>query len=115
VQSKMGTWEMIVQARFSKLRGNAQAVIKAQSAVLSNPVVSDVESKELEVRVGVYIRIGVPPNLETYVVNSVEDGKVRCKDPTDEDAQTVILTVCKANELYNRYIRYYKSYANIII
>jgi hypothetical protein len=102
----MGTWEMVVQAQFLKLRGNAQAVIKAQSAVLSNSVVSDVESEELEVQVGVYIRIGVPPNLETYVVDSVEDRIVRCKDPTNQNAHTVILTVSKANELYNRHIRY---------
>jgi hypothetical protein len=93
VQSKMGTWEMIVQARFSKLRGSSQAVLKAQSAVLSTTVVSDVKSEELEVRPGVYIRIGSPPQLETYVVDSIDNGVVRCKDPTDDKADTVVLTV----------------------
>jgi hypothetical protein len=102
----MGTWEMIVQARFLKLRGNSKAVMKAQSAVLTNAVVLDVESEELEVRAGAYIRIGTPPQLETYVVDSVDNGLVQCKDPTDDDADTVVLTVSEANELYNRYIRY---------
>jgi hypothetical protein len=106
VQTKMGTWEMIVQARFSKLIGNAPAVIKAQSAVLGHAVVSDVESEELEVRPGVLIRIGTPPDLETFVVDSVNEGVVRCKDPTDDEAETVILSVQEANDLYNRYIRY---------
>jgi hypothetical protein len=106
VQSKMGTWEMIVQARFSKLMGNAAAVIKAQSSVLSSSVVSDVESEELEVRPGVLIRVGNPPNLETLQVDSVEKGMVRCKDPADSDADTVVLGLTEANELYNRYIRY---------
>jgi hypothetical protein len=106
VQSKMGTWEMIVQARFSKVLGNSHAVIKAQSAVLTAAVVSDVESEELEVRVGVYIRIGIPPNLETYVVDSIDNGLIHCKDPTDDDADVVVLSIEEANELYNRYIRY---------
>jgi hypothetical protein len=97
---------LAVQVRFIKVRGDSPAVMKAQNVVLTTGVVSDVESEELEVRAGVYIRIGTPPNLITYIVESIDDGMVCCKDPTDNSEPPVFLTVDEANELYNRYIRY---------
>jgi hypothetical protein len=96
-----------VQVRFLKVSGNAPAVIKAQSAVLTNSVPSDVESEDLEVRVGVLIQLGSPPNLVTYVVDSIsENGTVCCKDPTDDDEPPVYLSTAEANHSYNKYIRY---------
>jgi hypothetical protein len=89
--------------------GNAPAVMKAQSVVLATGVssASDVESEDLEVSVGAYIRIGSPPNLNTYVIESIDSvGTVCCKDVTDDNEAPVFLSLEEANELYNRYIRY---------
>jgi hypothetical protein len=109
VQSKNGTWELAVQVRFVKVMGSAPAVVKAQSVVLATGVssASDVESEDLEVCVGAYIRIGTPPNLNTYVIESIDsNGTVCCKDATDDNEDPVFLSLAEANELYNRYIRY---------
>jgi hypothetical protein len=107
MQSKNGTWDMSVQVRFCKVRGNSPAVLKAQGVVLSTEVVSDVESEDLEVTEGVLIRLGSPPHLSTYIVDSIDTaGNVFCKDPTDENEAPVILKLEEANRIYNKYIRY---------
>jgi hypothetical protein len=106
-QANNGVWELSVQARFVKVSGNASAVLKAQDAVLKRAVVSDAESEELEVQVGSHVRIGTPPILVTYEVESISaSGIVRCIDPTDDEEPAVELTLREANELYNKYIRY---------
>jgi hypothetical protein len=107
IQSKNGMWELAVQVRFVKVKGDAPAVAKAQALFLSDGVPSDVESEDLEVSPGVCIRIGNPPNLNTYIVDSIDsNGQVCCKDPTDDSDPPVYLSLEEANELYNKYIRY---------
>jgi hypothetical protein len=107
VQSRSGVWELVVQARFVKVRGSSLAVRKAQGMFLNNDVPSDVESEDIEVSVGEYIRIGVPPNLNTYVVVSIDNnGIVCCADASDENTAPIYMPLKKANFLYNKYIRY---------
>lgn len=71
IQNKNGTWDFAVQVRFVKVRGNAPAVVKAQCVVLTGEVISDQESEDLEVREGVLIGLGAPPDLSTYIVNHI--------------------------------------------
>jgi hypothetical protein len=107
IQNKNGTWELAVQVRFVKLPGNAPAVVKAQGVVLTGDITSDQESEDLEVREGVLIRLGSPPHLTTYIVDSIgNDGMVRCVDATDENEAPVFLTLEEAKTRYNKYIRY---------
>jgi hypothetical protein len=106
-QSKNGTWDMTVQVRFVKVRGNAPAVVKAQAVALATESNSDVESVDLEISEGDLIRLGSPPHLTTYIVDSIDqNGQVRCKDPTDDNEPHIIITREEANLRYNRYIRY---------
>jgi hypothetical protein len=108
MQGKNGVWELVVQARFLKLKGRSAAVRKAQSLFL-NPegIVSDVESEDIEVNVGDYIRIGTPPNLNTYVVDSIDqNGVVCCKDVTECNDEPIYMSLKEANSQYNKYIRY---------
>jgi hypothetical protein len=108
MQSKNGVWEMAVQVRFCKVRGNAPAVLKAQGIVLSTEITSDGESEDLSVSIGDLIRLGSPPNLTTYIVDSIDynTGKVCCKDAADEDEPHVFITLEAAKKQYNQYIRY---------
>jgi hypothetical protein len=70
-------------------------------------VVSDVESEDISVSVGDYIRIGTHPDLITYIIDSIdENGVVCCKDATDDSYEPVFLSLGEANALYNKYIRY---------
>ena len=74
-----------------------------------NVVASDGESEDLEVQVGDYIRIGSPPNLDLYIVESIDsNGRVCCKDPTNDsdDSVPLFLSLAEANGWYNKYIRY---------
>jgi hypothetical protein len=107
LQTKNGVWELVVQARFVKVKASSVAVRKAQCAFLRDGVISDVESEDLEVSAGEFIRIGVPPNLHTYFVDSIDsNGVVCCKDATDENEPPVYMSLKEANTLYNKYIRY---------
>lgn len=107
LQTKSGVWELVVQARFVKLKGGSIAVRKAQAMFLNNAVVSDVESEDLEVSIGDYLRIGVEPNLNTYVVESIDaKGIVCCRDATDDHEQPIYMTLKEANYQYNKYTRY---------
>jgi hypothetical protein len=107
LQTKNGVWELIVQARFVKVKGCALSVRKAQGLFLNQGVVSDVESEDIEVSVGEFIRIGVPPNLNTYEIESIdENGVVCCRDATDNSGDPVFMSLKEANALYNKYIRY---------
>jgi hypothetical protein len=107
IQAKNAIWEMAVHVRFIKVRGNSPVVVKAQSVVLTGDSFSDVESEDLEVSEGVLIRLGLPPNLSTYIVESIDiGGRVCCKDSTDELAVPVFLSLKEAKRRYNQYIRY---------
>jgi hypothetical protein len=100
IENKSGCWELAVQVRFVKVQGNSPAILKAQAVVLSDGAPSDVESEDLEVSVGVYIRIGTHPNLITHVVECIDDnGRVRCRDATDDEQAPVYLSLVEANEL----------------
>jgi hypothetical protein len=51
--------------------------------------------------------LGSPPNLTTYIVDSIDlEGQVCCMDPTDENAPPIFISIDEANQRYNRYIRY---------
>lgn len=107
LQTQSGVWELVVQARFVKLKGSSLAVRKAQSIFLNDGVASDVESEDIEVSEGDYIRIGVPPHLNTYVVDSIDcNGLVCCKDVTDDNEEPIYMSLKEANLQYNKYIRY---------
>jgi hypothetical protein len=107
LQSKTGVWELVVQARFVKLKGCSLAVRKAQGLFLNDGISSDVESEDIEAAVGDYIRIGAPPHLNTYVVESIDsNGLVCCKDATDENDEPIYMSLKEANLQYNKYIRY---------
>jgi hypothetical protein len=107
IQSKNGSWEMSVQARFVKVKGNSPAVLKAQGIVLSTGLSSEGESEDLDITEGDLIRIGTPTHLTTYVVHSIDgDGNVCCKDPTDDQEGLVYLTMDEAKRRFNEYIRY---------
>jgi hypothetical protein len=74
---------------------------------LNAGVVSDVESEDLEVSIGEYIRVGEPPNLNTYVVESIDsNGVVCCRDATDDNEDPIYMSLKEANRRYNKYIRY---------
>jgi hypothetical protein len=107
LQSKSGVWELVVQARFVKVHGSSLAVRKAQGMFLNTGEISDVDSEDLEVSVGEYLRIGVPPHLHTYIVDSIDsNGVVCCKDATDENEEPIFMSLNEANYIYNKYIRY---------
>jgi hypothetical protein len=111
MQTKSGLWELVVQAKFVKVRGNStgSAARKAQGIFLNVGALaaSDVESEDIEVGVGDYIRIGDPPALLLYEVESIDsNGVVCCKDATDSSHDRVHMSLKEANELYNKYIRY---------
>jgi hypothetical protein len=92
-----------------KLVGQSPAVLKAQGAILRrlSASASEAESEQLEIEIGSFIKIGSPPNLSTYQVESIsQTGIVRCIDPTDDDEPYVELPLAEANELFNKYIRY---------
>jgi hypothetical protein len=55
LQTKSGVWELVVQARFVKVKGRSTAVRKAQEVFLNHGVVSDIESEDIEVSVGDHI------------------------------------------------------------
>jgi hypothetical protein len=75
--------------------------------VLSTDLASDAESEDLDICVGALIRLGSPPHLNTYIVESIEcDGTVCCKDPADEHEAPVFITMVEAKRRYNEYIRY---------
>jgi hypothetical protein len=106
-QSKNGTWELTVQVQFVKVRGNAPAVVKAQGIALTADSNFDVESEDLEISEGSLIRLGLPPHLTTYIVDSIDsEDQVCCMDPTDENAPPTFISIDEANQRYNRYIRY---------
>jgi hypothetical protein len=107
LQTKSGVWELVVQARFVKVKGSSFAVRKAHGIFLNNGIVSDVESEDIEVSVNDYIRIVNPPNLHTYYTESIDsNGVVCCKDVTDDDQEPIFMSLKEANTLYNKYIRY---------
>jgi hypothetical protein len=106
-QTQSGVWKLVVQARFVKLRGSSAAVRKAQCVFFNKGVVSDVESEDIKISVGDCIRIGAPPRLLTYIVDSIDqNGIVCCKDVSNDTVEPVYMSLKEANKQYNKYIRY---------
>jgi hypothetical protein len=76
--------------------------VKAQGVVLATKLASDMESKDLDVSKGDVIRLGSPPHLSTYMVDSFDiNGNVCCKDPTDENEAPVFNSLEEAKQRYN--------------
>jgi hypothetical protein len=102
MQSKSKIWELVVHARFAKVKGSSLAVRKAQGIFLNDGAALDVESGDI----GDYLRIGVPPHLNTYVLDSINNDVVCCKNVTDENDTPIFMLLQEANLQYNKYISY---------